>query len=328
MAIADAIIPLESLDKKDRLILYELDRDSRQSNAEIGKNTKIDKNTVAYRINALMKEKILLGFYAVIDPTKFGRRSYRSYLKFNYCEPEKRKEIIDFVCSEPRNWWVGTIDDYWDICIGYFSEDPYDFQEFWQKLMEKYQDLVRDRNVSLYLKVYDFNYAFLSPEKNPKKECFEVGFRGNAKISENERKVLSAISKNARLPTIEIAALTKLTPAMVKHAIKKLKDLKIIVGFRARIDIAKLGLTHYKINFYLKDREKYKKMVDFAMQHPKVIYIDEAIGYADFEIEALFSSHTEFKELVAEMQKLFGDKIKDYNYYIYDRIYRINYFEK
>jgi DNA-binding Lrp family transcriptional regulator len=321
------IIPLEQLDKKDRFILYELDINSRQSNAEIGKKIGLDKNTVAYRLGKLARDEIILGFYSVIDITKFGRRGYRSYLKFQFCSPEKKREIIDFVCAEQKNWWVGSIDGYWDLGFVFYAEDPYDFQKFWDRIMEKYQGLIQDRNVSLYPKVFDFNYAFLSPEKNPEKEIFEVGFQGNEKISESERKVLSIISQNARMPTIEIAEKTGLTPAVVKYAIKKLKALKIILGFRARINLNKLGLIHYKFNVYLKDLEKYRQMVEFAKQHPRVIYINEAIGFADFEIEALFSSHKEFQEFVAEIERLFGDKIKDHDYYIHDKIYRINYFE-
>ena len=42
-----------TLDLKDRKILYELDRDSRRSFSQIGKNVGLKKDVIAYRIKKL-----------------------------------------------------------------------------------------------------------------------------------------------------------------------------------------------------------------------------------------------------------------------------------
>ena len=46
-----------SIDKKDRKILKELDRNSRQSGSEIAKKTGLNKPTVNYRIDKLRRER-------------------------------------------------------------------------------------------------------------------------------------------------------------------------------------------------------------------------------------------------------------------------------
>ena len=50
---------MDSLDVKDRRILYELDFNSRQSNSKIGKKVGLHKNVVNYRIKRMEKNGII-----------------------------------------------------------------------------------------------------------------------------------------------------------------------------------------------------------------------------------------------------------------------------
>ena len=55
------------MDKKDKLILKELDKDARQSNAEIGKKINLSKDVVNYRIKRLEENEIIQNYYSIID---------------------------------------------------------------------------------------------------------------------------------------------------------------------------------------------------------------------------------------------------------------------
>ena len=59
-------------DKKDQEILYELDLNARQSNAQIAKKVRLSKEVVGYRIKRMLEDEIIIGFYSVIDVTKLG----------------------------------------------------------------------------------------------------------------------------------------------------------------------------------------------------------------------------------------------------------------
>ena len=47
------------IDDKDKLILFELFQDARQSNAKIAKYLKIPEKTVTNRINDMVKKKVI-----------------------------------------------------------------------------------------------------------------------------------------------------------------------------------------------------------------------------------------------------------------------------
>ena len=100
------------------------------------------------------------------------------------------------------------------------------------------------------------------------------------------------------MPTIEIAKNLGITAMQVKYAIKQLKDKKVILGYRTKMNLKELGLTNYKAYFQLKDLEQYNQMVSFVRSKPNVIYIDESIGFADFEVEVLVQKHSEFSLFV------------------------------
>lgn len=313
------------LDKRDRQILFELDRDSRQSSSKIAEKLKVNKNVVNYRINKLIDENTIQGFYTVINSARLGYQSYRFYLKWQFISEKKEKEIREFIVKSPVTWWVGSSDGEFDFIFLIWVKNILELREFWKNFTNKYQKYIQKRNVSIYTKIHDLSYAFFSPEKVLERSVQEVGPGEIVSLTKTEEKVLPIIAENARMPTIEVAKKTNLTPMQVKYALKQLEEKKVILGYRTRINIQKLGLTLYKANFQLKDLEKYEEMVEFAKTHPNAIYVDESIAYADFELEVLTQKHWEFLEIMAEFKEKFSEKIKDYNYFIIKEIIKINY---
>jgi Lrp/AsnC family leucine-responsive transcriptional regulator len=63
---------MQQLDFKDRKILYELDLNCRQSNAQIGKKVGLSKEVVKYRIKRMQDEEIIFVFWTEINTFKLG----------------------------------------------------------------------------------------------------------------------------------------------------------------------------------------------------------------------------------------------------------------
>jgi Lrp/AsnC family transcriptional regulator, leucine-responsive regulatory protein len=96
-------------DNKDRKILLELDINSRQSYASIGKKLKISKEVVLYRVNKLVEEKIITNFTCIIDYSQLGIISLRTFLKLKNLEQNLLQNIIDYLKDIPQIGWVVTI---------------------------------------------------------------------------------------------------------------------------------------------------------------------------------------------------------------------------
>lgn len=313
------------LDKKDREILFELDKNARQSSSRIAEKTGLNKNVVNYRIHKLMQSGIVEGFYTVIDSARLGFSSFRTYAKLQFVSGEKKKEIISWLVAHPRTWWVGEIEGEWDLVFLVWVKSTAELREFWFSFMEKFQPFIQEKEIMPYTKIHDFSYAFFDPEKTAERSIQEVGPSEPVELTETETKVLPFIAAHARRPTVEIAKATGLTPVQVKYALRQLKEKKVILGFRTKISFSRLGLTHYKANFDLKDRSPYPAMLAFAQSKSNVIYVDESIGFADFEMELVVQKHAEFQGLVDEFREKFAESIRDYHYFVFRTFDKINY---
>ncbi len=86
---------MDKIDLKDRKILYELDKNARQTLSQIGKNVRLPKSVVAYRIKKLEETGIIKNFYTVINFYKLGYINLAIYVNYQYYTPAIEKEIIN-----------------------------------------------------------------------------------------------------------------------------------------------------------------------------------------------------------------------------------------
>ncbi len=292
------------LNLKDRKLLYELDKNSRQSNSEIGKKIRMNKNTVNYTIKRLEKEGAILGYYPVIDTSKLGYFHFRSYLKFFNTTGEKEEEIINWLKKDGRVGVVSRIETIYDLGIFISVKDIYEFDDFWFEFKKKFRKYIWNERVDVFPSVYHFKRKYLHDTKTP--ETYEfVGEKKKVDYNETDLKILELLSKNARIPLIEISERLKIPPRTIAFRIKNLEKKKVIQGYRVNLNLSKIGYEYYKVNMVLNDFENYDKLFEFANQHPNIIYYDKTISDYDFEIDIEIESRTKLLELLDEIKSKF-----------------------
>src|SRR3989338_3831479 len=136
------------LDVNDRKIIYELDRNSRQSFSSVGKKVRLSKEVVNYRVKRLQELGVLKGFYTVIDLAKLGYDSYRVYFKLTETSPEKQAEIIEHFRAKKGVWWLCSFMGEWDIAFATWARNNYDFGRIWQAVLERYRGNITNEKVA------------------------------------------------------------------------------------------------------------------------------------------------------------------------------------
>ncbi len=315
-------IKLDTLDEK---ILAELDNNARQSNSEIAKKLRINKNVVNYRIKNLEQSGVITGYYTVIDNYKLGYSSYRVYLKLQYASPDKEKEIMDYLVTLPQTWWIGTIKGYFTIGALFGVKSQNEFVAAWKNFNMKFRDHVEESKVVIYYGLEHYRLPFTKKYLGEKANIEYVGVGDRVKVDNIDIALLHAISNNGRLSLLEIAKKLKLTPAAIQYRIKQLIKKNVILGFRAIVDSAKLGYTLYKMDFNLKDVSAYDSMEKFAREHFDIFYLDKTIGWADIEIDTYAKSPARLYEIMEEIRSKFSDKIRSYGFFTYSEITKVKY---
>src|SRR3989338_9693867 len=102
-------------DKKDWKILYELDKDSRQTYSQLSKKIQLSQEAVRYRINLLIKTKVIQKFFTVINSSKLGFAYYKILLKLHNSNEIKIQSLIEYLSKDKDICWLASLDGNYDI---------------------------------------------------------------------------------------------------------------------------------------------------------------------------------------------------------------------
>ncbi|MBU0757040.1 MAG: Lrp/AsnC family transcriptional regulator [Nanoarchaeota archaeon] len=314
------------LDKKDRLIIYELDKNSRQSYSQIGRSVKLSKEVVNYRIQRLEENKIVLGYYLIINHFKLGLNYIRVFFKYQDINTEKEKEIIKYISDLPQIGWLGSQDGIWDLVAVFQVRTNEELNDILKRIYFKFGNYLQDREITPSLRISHFKHHFLHGVRDYSYDLIE-GPLQDMKIDEINYRILKSLSEDARKSIIEISNSVGISSKNVIHRIKKLEENGIIIAYKTAFNLPLLGYHYFHIFLNLKDSsyEFEKKVYNYLAQHKYIFYISQALGKADFEFEIALKSHNELFDFMKELRDKFYENIKEYSSVLIYKTYKINY---
>lgn len=317
------------LDAKDRQILYELDLNARQSDSEIAKKCRLSREVVAYRINRLQKEGIVRGFLTILNHHALGYLCFRVFLKFRDVSGEQDKELVSFMKKNVA--WIVRVRGNWSYNFMAFTANIFHFERFIQEFKEKFQKNLVSMHFSLVTRIYHYRRAYLMAHEQDTSSYDVMGEAVQVtQIDEIDLKILDAIQNNGRLSSMEIAKKTAFTERIVRYRLRSLIDNKIILGFRAHLDLAALELTYYKLHFKLNafDKELLKKIETYCHYHPDVVYKTDAIGGWDLELELQVPSSKQLYMFIDTFTAQFPGIVNDCDILEYEKEFWLSYLNK
>ena len=316
-----------TLDLKDRKILYELDLSARQTNSTIAKKVGLSKDTVNYRIKRMEEEKLIQGYYTIFDTSRLGYISFRVYLKFFEITNAKEQELIDYLVKSKKVGWVAKTEGNHDLAFMVWVKDVFEFNEFWINFSGKFKAYFDDRWISIWTKLYHYRRAYImNLKEDTTKTEIMGGNREKAEIDSTDLEILKLLADNARIALTEIASKLNISERTIAYRIKALEEKGIILGYRALIDIEKLGYEYYKIDFDLRNIGIIKELIDIARINPNIIYVDEMIsGTSDFEFDIQVKTKDDLFKLIKELKERFKSSIRSYEYSTTIKEYKLQY---
>ena len=319
----------EKLDLRDWQLLRELDLDARRPLSSLAKKLRLSKEGIAYRVKRLVEKGVIRGFNAIVDISTLGYFGGGFMVKFQHCTREKEQEIIDYFKPKESVWWLNSRGGEYNLGVAIWAKNTHEFYMFQEEFLEEYRGNMMKTKPRIYHKMYQFPRTYLGKKRVQREEKPKILWNGiPQKYDKIDFSILKLISTNARLSHVEIARRLKLTPAIVSYRIKKMEEKGIILGYRAVLDLDKIGYYWYKVDFYINDFKRKKELLAFASAHPNIIYAYDAIGAADFEIELEVRGTDELLGVIDEIRSRFSDLIINYEYYLWSREHKLLYMPK
>jgi Lrp/AsnC family transcriptional regulator, leucine-responsive regulatory protein len=299
------------LDKKDRKILYQLDVNSRQSDSQIAKKVRLNKNTVRYRINRLVKANLIRNFVTLINPAKFGKSIFKIYLRLQDTTNETWNKIKNYLLSQEKVFWVSRYEGNWDIIVAVWSKSPYEFYKFYIEFTTKFAKVISNKQMTNQIEVPFFTRGYLSKTEG-KIKCVWGGQIKEEKIDALDTKLLEALATNARMPATEIATKLKTTPRSIIYRIKDLIKKEIILAFSIQLNQSVIDYDYYKVIFHLKNSSQEDEFIDFCKKQGNILYYIKTLGPWELELELEVKNHKELNKIMNSIRERFSDMIKSY----------------
>lgn len=311
------------LDLKDRKILYQLDVNSRQSNAEIAKKVRLSKDAVGYRIKKLEEQGIIRGFRAVIDSSRLGYLFYRVFFNLMDMQPAKLQELIEFLKNQKNVWWIAKLDGTWNFAFAIWVKSNKEFNDFYYGLGLKFRENIKERLICPMVSYKEMSKKYLLEAKQ-EVSITSVGDGEKQEVDQTDLKILKFLAENARTPLIDMAHELKVDSMTIHHRIKKLEDKKIIQGYKVDLDSRKLGRDFYSVKINLRDVSQIKEVRNFILTLPEVTATTEAIGSYDIEFDLEVENSERYFKILEDLETKF-DFIREVIYFRVLKNYKILY---
>ncbi|MBI2106468.1 Lrp/AsnC family transcriptional regulator [Candidatus Woesearchaeota archaeon] len=309
------------MDTKDKKILSLLDRNARTSIIQIAKKTRLNKDVVRYRINNLEKEKVIQGYYTIIDSQKLGLITFRIYLDFINLAQESEKKLISYLDKEFKAGQIFTIDGPYQLGVITLEESIYKLEVKIQNLKKQFGDYINNLEISIFTKL---NHYFKKSLPLSTNEIIPLKQEEKIKVDDLDLKILKELSKNSRASYLELSKRLQIPQRTLAYRIKNLEKNKIILAYRADIDISRLGYENYFIEIYTGSKQNLKLIEGFAHLSKNCIYSDFVLPGADIELEMEFRNKQELLDFINELKEKFHF-IKKIRYWSTLQYIKVNY---
>ncbi len=131
---------------------------------------------------------------------------------------------------------------------------------------------------------------------------------GHHKIDQLDKKILQMISKDARVPFLEIARECNVSGAAIHQRVQKLKDFDIIKGSEFIININKIGYnTCAFVGILISDISKLKQVTESLSKIPEIVECHFSTGkYSIFSKIYAKDNHHLFRIILQKVLPIDG----------------------
>jgi DNA-binding Lrp family transcriptional regulator len=296
------------LDALDRRLLSELELRGRSSFSEIARRVRRGRDTTEYRIRELEKSGIINGYHAIIDPSAVGLSIFKTYVRLRGPETAHR-EVRALLAKHPRVFWLAECSGSFDLIFSIHAHSLREFSELQQGILDKASHVIVALEVFPLVEMRFWPRGYLGDRSRP---ALAIGMAQEVHVLDTlERKLLTALARDARVSVAALASEAKVSAITAAKRIRSLEERRIILGYRAALDISKLELEFFKAQIALDEfRSKdIEKISDFCAKEPHITYFIRQIGSCLLEIELEVFDYYHCHEVLSRLRAEVPDAI-------------------
>jgi len=311
------------LDLTDRKILYLLGENARLSHTFIGKQLKLKRETVAYRIKRMEEQDFLHGYLSLLNPRQLGFKDYLVYCKLKTLIHEK--DLLEYLFTIPRVTRLKNCSGTYDLQIVFTMRTEEEFLHLFETFINKYHEFIQSYDLLQIVEEKFWGLNLLLPEIDQpskkieqkgstfQKDFLKAGASPEKRLLDNtDLAILDQLKLNSTISIKELSATVRLAPLAVTNRVSRLIRAGVITHFLPLASLQALGYQWWKIFFKFKNLNHHQ-FSTFLQLHPQILWFMRLLGKWDYQCSVFAKDNAEFHKVLDEMRTEFADNIINYD---------------
>ena len=314
--------------KKELKLIQSLLQNSRNTVKEFSTQTLMSPETIQSKITSYLDSGLIKGFSIQLDIEKlFNLKEYICLLKLKPSKQSQITKLITFLKQSKYTSWIGVGFGHYDIKISVYVRSQQDIIIFEKELFHSFNTLIDDimfneivekqKNSQFNLFECLFEHAIHKhdlelPRKIPSKRK-QINYP-NTTLSEIQKKLLFELSKNARIPLIELSKNLGTTIENCSYHLKQLKDQHIISKYSIVLNGQNLNKTW--VILILKVNPNHAQTIsNYFLKLKTTTSVINLIGNKNLQVTIVIDNLTIFYSNLANIREQFESEIFEIEYY-------------
>jgi len=298
---------MRTLNQSERKVLTLLEENCRLSANQIAKKTRLSPEGVLKIIKRLEEAKIITRFNTKINYSRVGYKIYPVHIKLLKLNNKIMSEIKRIISKHKTCAWYTFCEGEYDLLLSFKILSEKDKLDMNQLLLE-ISDNISEKEISVVLHAFEIGKSFLE-QKNISKifSTFDHQLE-EVDLSKEEMRLLNILKSNSRDNILDISKKINLSARVVSSKIKKLEKLKVISGFKTKINTATLSFQPCiaLVSLGKCNDQELRKFTTYCQQKRGINYLVSQIGKYDIELTIDVHNVNDFYKLMDDIREQFS----------------------
>jgi Lrp/AsnC family leucine-responsive transcriptional regulator len=231
-------------------------------------------------------------------------------------DEKSENELFDYLNGHKFIPIVMRGEGYADLILAICAKGIFHLRDIITELNNRFSEYFLEYDTTIPIGFTQFHRAYLidAQKSQPREEytAFTGADVGEITLEEREKKVLSMVNFNARVPLVEIARKVGISEVSAKSILKKLEKTGIIQSYTILPNHVLLGKPRHRVLFKLANltSEKEKKLFTYCQLHPNIVHHLRVIGNWDLVVDIEVERGEPFRKIIQEMKYKFSEIIQ------------------
>lgn len=316
-----------NIDELDREILAALDFGARRGLSSITEKVNISSQLLDYRLKALRKRGILIGFRPVIDSFKLGFLYYRLFVRLTDTSPRRVAKIASFAMKTKQVLWCYQMHGRFNLVLSFWAKSVREFEQLCVSFLTQHGDALAEYNQDQVYRLRHFSIDRLLGKKCSSIVDIEESSEIHT-VDALDKAILRALTLDSRQTYSSLAARCETSDKVVAYRVERLEERGIIKGYRPIINWPLLGKFHWKvfIQLNLGARGIIDSVLRYLYDSPEIFCALNGVGFpGEIDIEVVQDSYRGLFNYMEQLQREFPGGIKGYEQMEFTAVHKVDY---